>query len=84
MIRFIVLNKGNDPHDSLVGIKHTLDNLPKMLNHGIFQEFLKERRAKVENAIIVSTGPSLIKQFLFKKYAIKLHFLCGFFLSYFS
>ncbi len=54
MIRFIVLNKGNDPHDSLVGIKHTLDNLPKMLNHGIFQEFLKERRAKVENAIIVS------------------------------
>ncbi|EIB73281.1 motility accessory factor, partial [Campylobacter jejuni subsp. jejuni 1213] len=62
MIRFIVLNKGNDPHDSLVGIKHTLDNLPKMLNHGIFQEFLKERRTKVKNAIIVSTGPSLIKQ----------------------
>ncbi|EIA45995.1 motility accessory factor, partial [Campylobacter coli 2680] len=70
MIRFIVLNKGNDPHDSLVGIKHTLDNLPKMLNHGIFQEFLKERRAKVKNAIIVSTGPSLIKQLpLLKKYA---------------
>ncbi|HDZ4994667.1 TPA: motility associated factor glycosyltransferase family protein, partial [Campylobacter jejuni] len=62
MIRFIVLNKGNDPHDSLVGIKHTLDNLPKMLNHGIFQEFLKERKAKVKNAIIVSTGPSLTKQ----------------------
>ncbi|HEF6132817.1 TPA: motility associated factor glycosyltransferase family protein [Campylobacter jejuni] len=78
MIRFIVLNKGNDPHDSLVGIKHTLDNLPKMLNHGIFQEFLKERRAKVKNAIIVSTGPSLIKQLpLLKKYAKKATIFCA-------
>ncbi|HDZ4292621.1 DUF115 domain-containing protein [Campylobacter sp. 113] len=78
MIRFIVLNKGNDPHDSLVGIKHTLDNLPKMLNHGIFQEFLKERRAKVKNAIIVSTGPSLIKQLpLLKKYANKATIFCA-------
>ncbi|HEG0613528.1 TPA: motility associated factor glycosyltransferase family protein [Campylobacter jejuni] len=78
MIRFIVLNKGNDPHDSLVGIKHTLDNLPKMLNHGIFQEFLKERRVKVKNAIIVSTGPSLIKQLpLLKKYANKATIFCA-------
>ncbi|EAL7651782.1 motility associated factor glycosyltransferase family protein [Campylobacter jejuni] len=78
MIRFIVLNKGNDPHDSLVGIKHTLDNLPKMLNHGIFQEFLKERRAKVKNAIIVSTGPSLTKQLpLLKKYANKATIFCA-------
>ncbi|EAJ7529608.1 maf-2 [Campylobacter jejuni subsp. doylei] len=77
-IRFIVLNKGNDPHDSLVGIKHILDNLPKMLNHGIFQEFLKERRAKVKNAIIVSTGPSLIKQLpLLKKYASKATIFCA-------
>ncbi|HEF1152154.1 TPA: motility associated factor glycosyltransferase family protein [Campylobacter jejuni] len=78
IIRFIVLNKGNDPHDSLIGIKHTLDNLPKMLNHGIFQEFLKERRAKVKNAIIVSTGPSLIKQLpLLKKYANKATIFCA-------
>ncbi|HEF8756926.1 TPA: motility associated factor glycosyltransferase family protein, partial [Campylobacter jejuni] len=78
MIRFIVLNKGNDPHDSLIGIKHTLDNLPKMLNHGIFQEFLKERRAKVKNAIIVSTGPSLTKQLpLLKKYANKATIFCA-------
>ncbi|HID0730736.1 TPA: motility associated factor glycosyltransferase family protein [Campylobacter jejuni] len=78
MIRFIVLNKGNDPHDSLVGIKHTLDNLPKMLNHGIFQEFLKERRVKVKNAIIVSTGPSLTKQLpLLKKYANKATIFCA-------
>lgn len=48
MIRFIVLNKGNDPHDSLVGIKHTLDNLPKMLNHGIFQEFSKKEELRLK------------------------------------
>ncbi|EAK5215006.1 motility associated factor glycosyltransferase family protein, partial [Campylobacter jejuni] len=78
IIRFIVLNKGNDPHDSLVGIKHTLDNLPKMLNHGIFQEFLKERRTKIKNAIIVSTGPSLTKQLpLLKKYANKATIFCA-------
>ncbi|EAH6077981.1 TPA: motility associated factor glycosyltransferase family protein, partial [Campylobacter jejuni] len=61
-IRFIVLAKGNDPYDSIIGIKHMLNNLPKLLNHGIFQNFLKERKQKVKNAIIVSTGPSLTKQ----------------------
>ncbi|MBZ7939847.1 motility associated factor glycosyltransferase family protein [Campylobacter sp. W0014] len=71
-IRFIVLAKGNDPHDSIVGIKQVLNNLPKLLSHGVFQDFLKERKAKVKNAIIVSTGPSLIKQLpLLKEYANK-------------
>ncbi|MGH2268226.1 motility associated factor glycosyltransferase family protein [Campylobacter taeniopygiae] len=71
-IRFIVLAKGNDPHDSIVGIKQVLNNLPKLLSHGVFQEFLKERKAKVKNAIIVSTGPSLIKQLpLLKEYVNK-------------
>ncbi len=69
IIRFMVLNRGNDPRDSLIGIKQTLDNTPKLLSHGIFQQFLKERRMKVKNAIIVSTGPSLIKQLpMLKKY----------------
>ncbi|TKX34365.1 motility associated factor glycosyltransferase family protein [Campylobacter taeniopygiae] len=71
-IRFIVLAKGNDPYDSNIGIKHVLSNLPKLLSHGIFQDFLKERKGKVKNAIIVSTGPSLIKQLpLLKEYANK-------------
>ncbi len=69
IIRFMVLNRGNDPRDSLIGIKQTLDNTPKLLSHGVFQQFLKERRMKVKNAIIVSTGPSLIKQLpILKKY----------------
>ncbi|EAI2368002.1 motility associated factor glycosyltransferase family protein [Campylobacter jejuni] len=77
-IRFIVLDKGNDPYDSIIGIKHMLNNLPKLLNHGIFQNFLKERKQKVKNAIIVSTGPSLTKQLpLLKKYANKATIFCA-------
>ncbi|HED5398859.1 TPA: motility associated factor glycosyltransferase family protein [Campylobacter jejuni] len=77
-IRFIVLAKGNDPYDSIIGIKHMLNNLPKLLNHGIFQNFLKERKQKIKNAIIVSTGPSLIKQLpLLKKYANKATIFCA-------
>ncbi|EAI4070383.1 motility associated factor glycosyltransferase family protein [Campylobacter jejuni] len=77
-IRFIVLNKGNDPQDSLVGIKHTLNNLEYMLNHSVFQNFLKERRTKVKNAIIVATGPSLAKQLpLLKEYVGKASIFCA-------
>ncbi|MBZ7954643.1 motility associated factor glycosyltransferase family protein [Campylobacter sp. W0018] len=77
-IRFIVLAKGNDPHDSIIGIKQVLNNLPKLLSHGVFQEFLKERKGKVKNAIIVSTGPSLIKQLpLLKEYVNKATIFCA-------
>ncbi|BEK11112.1 TPA: motility associated factor glycosyltransferase family protein [Campylobacter jejuni] len=77
-IRFIVLAKGNDPYDSIIGIKHMLNNLPKLLNHGVFQNFLKARKQKVKNAIIVSTGPSLTKQLpLLKKYANKATIFCA-------
>ncbi|MBM0637726.1 motility associated factor glycosyltransferase family protein [Campylobacter sp. VicNov18] len=77
-IRFIVLAKGNDPHDSITGIKHMLNNLPKLLSHGVFQDFLKNKKGKVKNAIIVSTGPSLTKQLpLLKKYANKASIFCA-------
>ncbi|BEJ66634.1 hypothetical protein B10204_12850 [Campylobacter jejuni] len=45
-IRFIVLAKGNDPYDSIIGIKHMLNNLPKLLNHGIFSKFFKRKKTK--------------------------------------
>ncbi len=78
IIRFVVLNKGNDPHDSLVGIKHILNNLEKIIGNGIFQDLLQKRRMKTKNAIIVSTGPSLIKQLpLLKKYASKAAIFCA-------
>lgn len=77
-IRYLALNKGNDPHDSIIGIKHTLNNIPKLLNHGIFQDFLTKRKGKVKTAIIVSTGPSLTKQLpLLKKYANKATIFCA-------
>ncbi|EAJ0636977.1 motility associated factor glycosyltransferase family protein [Campylobacter jejuni] len=77
-IKYVVLNKGNDPYDSIIGIKHTLNNIPKLLSHGIFQNFLKERKQKVKNAIIVSTGPSLTKQLpLLKKYTNKATIFCA-------
>ncbi|ECR1497086.1 motility associated factor glycosyltransferase family protein [Campylobacter jejuni] len=77
-IKYTVLNKGNDPYDSIIGIKHTLNNIPKLLSHGIFQDFLKKRKGKVKNAIIVSTGPSLTKQLpLLKQYANKATIFCA-------
>ncbi|EAI0691064.1 DUF115 domain-containing protein, partial [Campylobacter coli] len=77
-IRYLALNKGNDPHDSIIGIKHTLNNIPKLLNHGTFQDFLTKRKGKVKTAIIVSTGPSLTKQLpLLKKYANKATIFCA-------
>lgn len=77
-ICFMALSEGNDPQDSLIGIKHTLNNLTHMLHHNVFQDLLKKRRAKVKNAIIVATGPSLAKQLpLLKKYAGKASIFCA-------
>ncbi|WP_276882106.1 motility associated factor glycosyltransferase family protein [Campylobacter cuniculorum] len=73
-----VLKTGNDPKDSMKGIEHTIQNVPKMLTHGIFQEFLKQRKSKVKTAIIVATGPSLTKQLpLLKQYANKAAIFCA-------
>ncbi|MDX2322651.1 motility associated factor glycosyltransferase family protein [Campylobacter hepaticus] len=77
-IQFIVLAKGNDPYDSITGIKHMLNNIPKLLNHAVFQDFLKNKKGKIKNAIIVSTGPSLTKQLpLLKEYASKASIFCA-------
>ncbi|TKX30181.1 motility accessory factor [Campylobacter sp. MIT 12-5580] len=77
-IKFSFLKRGNDPLDSIIGIKNILINLPKMLRHGIFKAFLKQRFKQVKNAIIVSTGPSLSKQLpLLKEYANKASIMCA-------
>ncbi|KAA6231055.1 motility associated factor glycosyltransferase family protein [Campylobacter sp. LR264d] len=78
IIRFIVRNHGNDPMDSLTGIVHTLQNIPKMLTHTPFKELLKKRTSKLKNAAIVATGPSLIKQLpLLKEYQNKVAIFCA-------
>lgn len=76
-IKFSYLIKGNDPKDSLIGIENMLLNLKDQLTHGVFKDFLKQRYAKAQSAIIVSTGPSLNKQLpLLKKYANKASIFC--------
>ena len=59
---FLLLQKGNDPEDTLTGMKHTLINLKTMLEKPKFKDFLNTYRLQNQNAIIVSTGPSLSKQ----------------------
>lgn len=51
---------GNDATDSLIGLNHFWQNIPKMLQNYCFQELTVKQNAQV--AVIVSTGPSLTKQ----------------------
>ncbi|MGE4399602.1 MAG: motility associated factor glycosyltransferase family protein [Campylobacterales bacterium] len=51
---------GNDATDSLVGIDHFWQNIPRMLKNPSFYELLGKKNA--QTAIIVATGPSLTKQ----------------------
>lgn len=77
-VQFAFIRKGNDPMDSIVGIEHTLEHLPQMLAHPSFRDLLHIRQKASKNAIVVSTGPSLIKQLpLLKKYADNAAIFCA-------
>ncbi|MBT0818522.1 motility associated factor glycosyltransferase family protein [Campylobacter lari] len=77
-IKYIADTKGNSPLDSLQGITQLLHNLPYQLANPSLKDLLKQRKGKIENAIIVSTGPSLIKQLpLLKEYANKASIICA-------
>lgn len=58
----MVLTHGNDTNDALIGIAHHIGNLSAMLVNLPLSEILKIRAKKSQNAVIVSTGPSLTKQ----------------------
>ncbi|EAI7247756.1 motility accessory factor [Campylobacter lari subsp. concheus] len=62
IIKTLMLARGNDPKDALIGIKHNIINLEKIITHTPFKNLLKDKKEKATNAIIVSTGPSLTKQ----------------------
>ncbi|MCV3386232.1 DUF115 domain-containing protein [Campylobacter lari] len=69
LVKTLMLARGNDPKDALIGIKHNIINLEKIITHVPFKNLIKDRKTKAKNAIIVSTGPSLMKQLpLLKKY----------------
>lgn len=77
-VRFAFIRKGNDPMDSIMGIEHCLIHLPQMLSHPSFQDLLRLRNKSAQNAIVVSTGPSLTKQLpLLKEYADKATIFCA-------
>ncbi|WP_410689334.1 motility accessory factor [Campylobacter lari] len=77
-IKYIVDIKGNSPLDSFEGITQLLHNLPYQLANPSLKDLLKQRKDKIKNAIVVSTGPSLIKQLpLLKEYANKASIICA-------
>ena len=62
-----ILTDGNDITDQMVGLKHTIANLPLMLKNASLEELKKKLDADV--SVVVSTGPSLFKQLpILKKY----------------
>ncbi|MEB2806493.1 DUF115 domain-containing protein [Campylobacter upsaliensis] len=75
---YAICSQGNDPLDSLQGIEQFILNLPAQLTHPSLKEFLDKRRNISKNAIIVSTGPSLMKQLpLLKEYREKALIFCA-------
>ncbi len=59
-ILHFIKTHGNDATDSLVGIDHFWQNIPRMLKNPSFYELLGKKNA--QTAVIVATGPSLTKQ----------------------
>lgn len=60
-IEHVVIGVGNDSIDALIGLKHQVANLEKMLSSPTLLELTKKAKNS-EVAVIVSTGPSLKKQ----------------------
>ena len=73
-----MFSKGNNLEDALQGVGHFIHNLPAILNSPSIKELLSKRQNIAKTAIIVSTGPSLIKQLpLLKKYREKALVFCA-------
>ncbi|EGK8033025.1 motility associated factor glycosyltransferase family protein [Campylobacter upsaliensis] len=75
---YAICSQGNDPLDSLQGIEQFILNLPFQLTRPSLKELLDKRRNLSKTAIIVSTGPSLMKQLpLLKEYREKALIFCA-------
>lgn len=53
---------GNSAEDTLIGIKHVVENMPKFYANYSLKDILNLNQNRNQTAIIVSTGPSLTKQ----------------------
>ncbi|EAJ1253947.1 motility associated factor glycosyltransferase family protein [Campylobacter lari] len=77
-IKKSIYRYGNDSTDALQGIENFIYNLPDIISNYSFKELLLKRKKQVNNAIIVSTGPSLIKQLpLLKQYSNHASIFCA-------
>ncbi|MBF7043664.1 motility associated factor glycosyltransferase family protein, partial [Campylobacter volucris] len=77
-IKQIILSKGNDSQDALMGIENFIYNLPKIISNYSFKQLCLKRKKLSNMAIIVSTGPSLIKQLpLLKQYTNYASIFCA-------
>ena len=73
-----MFSKGNNLEDALQGVGHFIYNLPLILNCPSLKELISKRQNIAKTAIIVSTGPSLIKQLpLLKEYREKALIFCA-------
>ncbi|WP_052768351.1 motility associated factor glycosyltransferase family protein [Campylobacter lari] len=73
-----ILNGLQSSQECEIYIKHFCENLPKTLTHSSIKDFLNTHKAKSKNAIIVASGPSLIKQLpLLKQIQNKVAIFCA-------
>lgn len=74
-IRDVITKEGNDANDSLIGLNQHLKHIPQMIASYPLSQ-MKEKK-KSDHAVIVSTGPSLVKQLpLLKEYQDFVTILC--------
>ncbi|TXE84414.1 motility associated factor glycosyltransferase family protein [Campylobacter peloridis] len=77
-IKQSILSNGNSSQDALMGIENFIYNLTDIITSYPFNDLIKKRKNISDNAIIVSTGPSLIKQLpLLKQYQNKASIFCA-------
>ncbi|EAI6431029.1 motility associated factor glycosyltransferase family protein, partial [Campylobacter coli] len=77
-IEIVIRDSGLNSNLSFQSYFHFLQNIPSMLESIPFQRILSQRKNKFENAIVVSAGPSLAKQFpLLKAYQDKAVIFCA-------
>ncbi|EAK0848547.1 motility associated factor glycosyltransferase family protein, partial [Campylobacter lari] len=73
-----ILNALQSSDDCKIIIKYFCKNLPKALTHASTKEFLEKHKATNKTAIIVASGPSLIKQLpLLKEVQQKVSIFCA-------
>ncbi|MCR6572382.1 motility associated factor glycosyltransferase family protein [Campylobacter insulaenigrae] len=73
-----IFSQGNSPIDALQGIEQFICNIPSMVSNPSYKELINKRKNLSDTAIIVSTGPSLIKQLaLLKQYSNKATIFCA-------